>query len=100
MRTATRPSSFAKLASMSMELLGNEFHREFLRGGPPRAARARRDHLEGIVELFPGSPLWTRSIPVFIPAPAIRATTARAWGELMRPFNGDVDWRRPRKARG
>ena len=45
------PIEFCEVASMSMELLGNEFLEEFY--AAPEANRARRDHLEGIVEIFP-----------------------------------------------
>ena len=42
------PIEFCEVASMSMELLGNEFLEEFY--SPDDAKRARREHLEGIVE--------------------------------------------------
>src|SRR4029077_2791529 len=45
------PIEFCEVASMSMELLGNEFLDQFY--SPPEVKRARRDHLEGIVEIFP-----------------------------------------------
>lgn len=45
------PIEFCEVASMSMELLGGEFMDAFY--GPGEVARARRDHLEGIIETFP-----------------------------------------------
>src|SRR6202042_3187063 len=45
------PIEFCEVASMSMELLGNEFIENFY--APPEAKRARHDHLEGIVKIFP-----------------------------------------------
>src|SRR5216117_1560203 len=53
------PIEFCEVASMSMELLGNEFIEAFYR--PPEARRARRDHLEGIVEIFP----WIATVDAF-----------------------------------
>ena len=45
------PIEFCEVASMSMELLGNEFIEEFYSAAD--ANRARRVHLEGIVGVFP-----------------------------------------------
>src|SRR5207247_6687085 len=45
------PIEFCEVASMSMELLGNEFLQEFY--AEPEANRARRMHLEGVVNVFP-----------------------------------------------
>src|SRR6184192_1122844 len=53
------PIEFCEVASMSMELLGNEFIEAFY--SPPDARRARRDHLEGIVEIFP----WIATVDAF-----------------------------------
>ena len=53
------PIEFCEVASMSMELLGNEFLEEFY--PPTEANRARRDHLEGIVKFFP----WMATIDAF-----------------------------------
>ena len=44
---------------MSMELLGNEFLEEFYSAGD--ANRARRKHLEGIIEIFP----WIATVDAF-----------------------------------
>ena len=85
------PIEFCEVASMSMELLGNEFIEEFYSAAD--ASRARRDHLEGIVGVFP----WMATVDAFSTGfTRIRATRARsapaAWLELMDRFGGDVDW--------
>ena len=53
------PIEFCEVASMSMELLGNEFIEEFYSAAD--ANRARRDHLEGIVGIFP----WIATVDAF-----------------------------------
>ncbi len=53
------PMEFAEVASMSMELLGNEFIEEFYH--PADAARARRTHLEGIVSVL----AWIATVDAF-----------------------------------
>ena len=53
------PIEFCEVASMSMELLGNEFLEEFY--SPADANRARRVHLEGIVGVFP----WIATVDAF-----------------------------------
>lgn len=85
------PIEFCEVASMSMELLGNEFIEKFY--SPPDARRARHDHLEGIIEIFP----WIATVDAFQhwiyshPGHS-RADRQKAWVELMRRFGGDVDW--------
>jgi oligoendopeptidase F len=85
------PIEFCEVASMSMELLGNEFLERFY--APADARRARRDHLEGIVKIFP----WIATVDAFQhwiyshPGHS-RAERQRAWLELMDRFGGDVDW--------
>jgi oligoendopeptidase F len=85
------PIEFCEVASMSMELLGNEFIEKFY--APGDAQRARRDHLEGIVEIFP----WIATVDAFQhwlyshPGHS-RADRQKAWVELMDRFGGDVDW--------
>jgi len=85
------PIEFCEVASMSMELLGNEFIEAFY--SPPDARRARRDHLEGIVEVFP----WIAAVDAFQhwiythPGHTPSERTA-AWLSLMDRFGGDVDW--------
>ena len=53
------PIEFCEVASMSMELLGNQFIENFYPA--PEAKRARREHLEGIVEIFP----WIATVDAF-----------------------------------
>jgi oligoendopeptidase F len=86
------PIEFCEVASMSMELLGNEFIGEFYSAAD--ADRARRVHLEGIIGIFP----WIATVDAFQhwiythPGHG-RAERAAAWLELMDRFGGDVDWR-------
>ena len=53
------PIEFCEVASMSMELLGNEFIEEFYSAAD--ANRARRVHLEGIIGIFP----WVATVDAF-----------------------------------
>jgi oligoendopeptidase F len=85
------PIEFCEVASMSMELLGNEFIENFY--AAPEAKRARRDHLEGIVKLFP----WIATVDAFqhwiYSHPGhTRDERRAAWEKLMRRFGGEVDW--------
>ncbi len=83
---------------MSMELLGNEFLEEFY--PPAEANRARRKHLEGIVEIFP----WIATVDAFQhwiyshPGHSPAERTA-AWLSLLDRFGGEVDWTGYDKAR-
>jgi oligoendopeptidase F len=92
------PIEFCEVASMSMELLGNQFLERFY--GPEDAHRARRDHLEGILKIFP----WIATVDAFQhwiyshPGHS-RAERQKAWLELMARFGGDVDWSGYEKAR-
>jgi oligoendopeptidase F len=75
-----------------MELLGNEFIEQFY--APPEANRARRTHLEGIINIFP----WIATVDafqhwVYTHPGHSRAQRTAAWVELMDRFGGDVDWR-------
>jgi oligoendopeptidase F len=85
------PIEFCEVASMSMELLGNEYIEKFYNNADAR--RARRDHLEGIVEVFP----WIATVDAFQhwiythPGDS-RADCGKAWMELMDRFGGDIDW--------
>ncbi len=85
------PIEFCEVASMSMELLGNEFLEEFY--ATADANRARRNHLEGILSIFP----WIATVDAFQhwiythPGHSRDERTA-AWLELMDRFGGDVDW--------
>ena len=85
------PIEFCEVASMSMELLGNEFIEEFYSTDDSR--RARRTHLEGIIGIFP----WIATVDAFqhwiYTHPGhTRAERSLAWLELMDRFGGDVDW--------
>jgi len=85
------PIEFCEVASMSMELLGNKFLEEFY--ATPEANRARRTHLEGILNIFP----WIATVDAFqhwiYTHPGhTRAERSTAWLELMDRFGGDVDW--------
>jgi oligoendopeptidase F len=92
------PIEFCEVASMSMELLGNEFLEKFY--PPDDARRARRVHLEGIVKIFP----WIATVDAFQhwiythPAHS-RAERQKAWLDLMDRFGGDVDWAGHEEAR-
>ena len=85
------PIEFCEVASMSMELLGNEFIEEFYSAAD--ANRARRVHLEGVVGVFP----WIATVDAFqhwiyTHPDHTRDERRRAWLELMDRFGGDVDW--------
>jgi oligoendopeptidase F len=85
------PIEFCEVASMSMELLGDEFIGEFY---PAKEAnRARREHLEGIIKFFP----WMATVDAFQiwiygnPGHSPEARTA-FWLKLMDRFGDAVDW--------
>jgi oligoendopeptidase F len=85
------PIEFCEVASMSMELLGNEFLDVFY--SPTDANRARRTHLEGIAAIFP----WIATIDAFqhwiYSHPGhTRAERTAAWLALMDRFGGTADW--------
>lgn len=85
------PIEFCEVASMSMELLGNEFIEEFY--SPADGQRARRTHLEGIIGVL----AWIATVDAFqhwiYTHPGhTRAERAAAWNQLMDRFAGDVDW--------
>ncbi|EEF60363.1 M3 family oligoendopeptidase [Pedosphaera parvula] len=92
------PIEFCEVASMSMELLGNEFIENFY--AAPEAKRARKDHLAGIINIFP----WIATVDAFQhwiyshPGHTRQERTA-AWLKLMDRFGGDVDWTGYEKAR-
>jgi oligoendopeptidase F len=86
------PIEFCEVASMSMELLGNQFLEEFY--SAPEASRARRTHLEGIVSIFP----WIATVDAFqhwiyTHPTHSRAEREAAWVELTNRFGGQVDWK-------
>jgi oligoendopeptidase F len=84
---------------MSMELLGNEFLETFY--AAPEAKRARRDHLEGIMKVFP----WIATVDAFQhwvyshPGHS-RAERRAAWEKIMDRFGGSVDWSGYENVRG
>lgn len=85
------PIEFCEVASMAMELLGGEHLDAFY--GTDDLRRARRDHLEGVVETFP----WIATVDafqhwVYTHPGHSRADRAAAWNGLMDRFGGDVDW--------
>ncbi len=93
------PIEFCEVASMSMELLGNEYLENFY--AAPEACRARRDHLEGVVKTFP----WVATVDAFqhwiYAHPGhTRAERRAAWEGLMVRFGGAADWSGYADARG
>ncbi len=85
------PIEFCEVASMSMELLGNEFLEEFY--PTPQANRARKTHLEGIIGFFP----WMATVDAFqhwiyTHANHTRAERKAAYLKLMDRFGGEVEW--------
>ena len=85
------PIEFCEVASMAMELLGNEFLEEFY--STPEANRARKTHLEGIIGFFP----WMAVVDAFqhwiyTHAGHTRAERKAAYLKLMDRFGGDVDF--------
>lgn len=94
------PIEFCEVASMSMELLGNE-HIEMFYGAADDAKRARREHLEGIIEVFP----WIATVDAFqhwiYTHPGhTRDERKAAWNALMDRFGAKVDWSGFEDARG
>jgi oligoendopeptidase F len=85
------PIEFCEVASMAMELLGNEFIEAFY--APIEANRARKTHLEGIIGFFPwmavvdGFQHWVYTHPGHT-----RAERKAAYLQLMDRFGGDVDY--------
>ena len=90
------PIEFCEVASMAMELLGNEFLEEFY--PTAEANRARKTHLEGIIGFFP----WMATVDAFqhwiythaghTHAGHTRAERKAAYLQLMNRFGGDVDY--------
>jgi oligoendopeptidase F len=85
------PIEFCEVASMSMELLGNELIETFY--AAPDAQRARRMHLEAIIMMFP----WIATVDAFqhwiYSHPGHnRAERRAAWVALRERFGADVDW--------
>ena len=85
------PIEFCEVASMSMELLGNEYIEEFY--SKPDAQRARRVHLENILTIL----AWIATVDAFqhwiYTHPShTREERRQAWADLMTRFGGGVDW--------
>jgi oligoendopeptidase F len=85
------PIEFCEVASMAMELLGNRFLEEFY--APPEANRARKVHLEKIIEFFP----WMAVVDgfqhwIYTHAGHTRAERTAAYLRLLDRFGGDVDF--------
>jgi len=85
------PLEFCEVASMSMELLGAPYLEKFY--SPAEARRARRDHLEGIIKVFPwiavvdGFQHWIYTHPGHS-----HAERRQAWLGLLDRFGGIEDW--------
>lgn len=85
------PLEFCEVASMSMELVGNEHLEEFY--SSEDCVRARRQHLEGIISLFP----WIATVDAFQhwiythPDHSVNERDA-AWNGLLDRFGGNIDW--------
>lgn len=85
------PIEFCEVASMSMELLGNDHIEAFY--SPADANRARLTHLEGVLSVLP----WIATVDAFQhwiyrhPGHS-REERRAAWTALMERFGGDVDW--------
>ena len=85
------PLEFCEVASMSMELIGNEHLTEFYSDAD--AVRARRTHLEGIIGLFP----WIATVDAFqhwiyTHPKHTRDERDAAWIELCDRFGGNINW--------
>ncbi|HEY5296489.1 MAG TPA: M3 family oligoendopeptidase [Verrucomicrobiae bacterium] len=85
------PIEFCEVASMAMELLGNDFLEEFYSRAD--ANRARKRHLEDIIGFFP----WMATVDAFqhwiyTHANHTRAERKAAYLQLMDRFGGEVDW--------
>jgi len=86
------PIEFCEIASMSMELLGNQFLNVFYDEADAR--RSVRNHLEGIVHIL----AWVANIDAFQhwiyehPGHTLQERYAK-WVELYQTFNGtETDW--------
>ncbi len=85
------PIEFCEVASMSMELLGNEYLEAFY--ATAEANRARKTHLEGIIGFFP----WMATVDafqhwVYTHPGHSRAERKAAYLQLMDRFGGNVDY--------
>jgi oligoendopeptidase F len=85
------PIEFCEVASMSMELLGNEHIEQFY--DKAAARRASETHLEGILKILP----WIAAVDAFqhwiyTNPKHSREERRDAWSGLMERFSGSVDW--------
>lgn len=85
------PIEFAEVASMTMELFGDDHLDVFY--SEEDAARAKRRHLEGIIELLP----WVARIDAFqhrlyAAADKGRDVRTRLWLELEEIYDPGIDW--------
>ncbi len=87
------PIEFCEVASMSMELLGDPFMREFY-PDPRQAARSNLRHLESVVAIIP----WIATVDAFQhwiythPGHS-REDRTSAWTGLLDRFGGIEDWK-------
>ena len=93
------PIEFCEVASMSMELLAAPGLTEFY--APAELARARCDHLEGIIKFFP----WMAIVDAFqhwiyTHPDHTREQRSEYWISLMDRFGGIEDWSGYHEARG
>jgi oligoendopeptidase F len=85
------PLEFCEVASMSMEFIGNEHLEQFY--SEEDSIRARRQHLEGVLGLFP----WIATVDAFQhwiytnPEHSVEDRD-KAWNGLLDRFGGDIDW--------
>jgi len=85
------PLEFCEVASMSMEFIGNEHLEQFY--SEEDSVRARRQHLEGVLGLFP----WIATVDAFQhwiytnPEHSVEDRD-KAWNGLLDRFGGDIDW--------
>ncbi len=85
------PMEFAEVASMGMELLADAYIEEFY--SPADAARARRDHIEGILTTLP----WVAQIDsfqhwIYTHPDHTRTERTATWVELSARFGSAVSW--------
>jgi oligoendopeptidase F len=91
------PTEFAEVGSMAMELLATPYL-EAERGGfysPEEAARARREHLEGIVQFLPYMAVvdaFQHWVYAEAPLDVAAADLDAKWDELWERFRPGVDW--------
>jgi oligoendopeptidase F len=87
------PIEFCEVASMGMELLAATRIDVFYENAPEAAARARREHLEGVLNLLP----WVAVVDAFqhwlYTHPGhTRQERGDQWMELVERFGGIEDW--------